>query len=136
MVSKKKDNLESCWFKHCHIVIKRLYLLPRRRASFTRLPTTHPIPLIFPARVEAGVSYIYIISQRKISLDTAVFLLAWCTLVAHRTFLADIHQCAEKAEKATPAEQDRLTTEICNCVTHPSDVRIAMPRAASWETRR
>lgn len=42
------------------------------------------------------------------------FLLAWRALVAYRTFLADIRQCAEKAEKAAPAEQDRLTSEICD----------------------
>ena len=43
---------------------------------------------------------------------STAFLLAWRALVAYRTFLADIHQSAEKAEKAALAEQDRLTSEI------------------------
>jgi hypothetical protein len=37
-------------------------------------------------------------------------------LVAYRTFLADIRQRADKAEKAAPVEQDRLTSEICDCL--------------------
>ena len=45
---------------------------------------------------------------------STAFLLAWRALVAYRTFLADIRQCAERAEKAAPAEQDRLTSEICD----------------------
>jgi len=45
---------------------------------------------------------------------STVFLLAWRALVAYRTFLADIRQCAEEAEKAALAEQDRLTSEICD----------------------
>jgi hypothetical protein len=46
---------------------------------------------------------------------STLFLLAWRALVSYRAFLADIHQCAEKAERAaTAAEQDRLTSEICD----------------------
>jgi len=43
---------------------------------------------------------------------STAFLIAWRALVAYRTFLADIHQCAEKAQNAVTAEQDRLTSEI------------------------
>jgi len=45
---------------------------------------------------------------------STVFLLAWRALVAYRTFLADIHECARKAENATLAERYRLTSEICD----------------------
>lgn len=44
---------------------------------------------------------------------STLFLLAWRALVAYRTFLADIHECAEKAEGPATAEQDRLTSGIC-----------------------
>jgi hypothetical protein len=44
---------------------------------------------------------------------STLFLLAWRALVAYRTFLADIRQCAESAEGAAIAEQERLTSEIC-----------------------
>ena len=45
---------------------------------------------------------------------STVFFIAWRALVAYRTFLADIHQCAENIEKVARAGQDRLTAEICS----------------------
>lgn len=44
--------------------------------------------------------------------NSTAFFLAWRALIAYRTFLADIHHCAERAENAAPAEQDRLMSEI------------------------
>ena len=43
---------------------------------------------------------------------STAFLLAWRALVAYRTFLAAIRQCAEKAEKTTTAEHNQLMSEI------------------------
>ena len=45
---------------------------------------------------------------------STAFLIAWRALVAYRTFLADIRQCAEYAQNAAPAEQGRLMFEICD----------------------
>jgi hypothetical protein len=54
---------------------------------------------------------------------STAFLLAWRALVIYRTFLADIHQSAEKVERAALAEQDRLTSEIWDCL--PAGVYLA-----------
>jgi hypothetical protein len=45
---------------------------------------------------------------------STAFPLAWRALVAYRAFLADICQCAKNAQKAAPAEQYRLRSDICD----------------------
>ena len=45
---------------------------------------------------------------------STAFLVAWRALVAYRTFLADIRQCAEYAQNGSTAEQSRLTFQICD----------------------
>ena len=44
-------------------------------------------------------------------VQSTTFLLAWRALVAYRTFLADIHQCADNAASAVLSM--RSTSEIC-----------------------
>jgi hypothetical protein len=50
---------------------------------------------------------------RTLAHSTA-FLLAWRALVTYRAFLADISQCAKNAQRAAPAEQYRLKSDICD----------------------